>query len=849
MQELRQTLQDKEFCWTESQFFDAFIQSDGTFLNQETELYDFKREWPFSYSDSYFLGLAKLISAFANSSGGLVIFGVDDETRQAISTKVSVNVDRLEQALSNILSEKPRISHRRYISIEHGKIDVLIVHPIPAGSMAIKFTRDLENIKQNSFFVRVGHETRLATAKHIPLLFCRSGLDLNDDQFQSVESSLPPSPSNIQQFVGRMHAISCIFNWLYNSEQPRQFLWGPGGSGKTTIAYEVAKHVREFGKNVLLSGQAPVEQVIFLSAKEKALDVVGARTVDHVARDFKSATELYRAILTLGDWSDPTYLEKLDKDALLEELKNYLDMMPSFIIIDDIDTLTTKGIDAGLEDLYLVSARAKLPSKFLYTLRNVPSNALANAIEVPGLQMDGDYETFIKICAEQFNVKPPDAEFQKGRLQAISDRRPLVIESIIAMRRRCDSYQRAAELFEQHGGDSIREYVFKREWDALPANNRSRYLLSALAILDQPATLNDLEIILKYDLEMLTDAISLVREMFLETKEVGKETAFDLGILTKTFVLAQTKNLDRFAVIKERVKSLKRPFHPKKPELSRLMSKINNRVSRARHTRDESSLNLAWAELTATELDASIGQDPRYLAFKGYIATQMLPNKVIEAREGFLDAWKMGLEPEVDHLLAWYTTEQHSGHGNDYCEQIVDFVIKGRTYSRNDKLDFEAREAARLYVLGKELRYDVPEKSIEMLAKALQIHLRIFKTGISISYPRLLKSEGYARSTALLLFMLLSQSEAYEDIINICMEAAKTNQVLLDPLETPLIEYTKPLFHTTLQSGLRNRLRNRFGQLRTTLLNSSENWEKRTVPTELITHLEKIEDALSADRA
>ena len=39
-----------------SELLPLLLQSDGTFIPQEGLFWDFKREWPFSYSDNYFLG-------------------------------------------------------------------------------------------------------------------------------------------------------------------------------------------------------------------------------------------------------------------------------------------------------------------------------------------------------------------------------------------------------------------------------------------------------------------------------------------------------------------------------------------------------------------------------------------------------------------------------------------------------------------------------------------------------------------------------------------------------------------------------------------------------------------------
>jgi hypothetical protein len=104
---------------------------------------------------------------------------------------------------------------------------------------------------------------------------------------------------------------------------------------------------------------------------------------------------------------------------------------------------------------------------------------LANSIEVPGL-FSGEYEEFVRVCADQFGVPVPQASFLAGRLAELSERRPLVIESIMALRRSAGTFEMAAKLFEEESGEDVRSYVFKREWNSLTTGNFGRYVLAVL---------------------------------------------------------------------------------------------------------------------------------------------------------------------------------------------------------------------------------------------------------------------------------------------------------------------------------------------------------------------------------
>jgi hypothetical protein len=100
--------------------------------------------------------------------------------------------------------------------------------------------------------VRNNHEVVQATPRDYPVLFCRAGNPLDEATAIDVQGSLPPSPTTLKRFVGRLEVMDKLFDWLHSSDEPRNFLFGKGGSGKTSIAYEFAKLLRNSG------GELPV---------------------------------------------------------------------------------------------------------------------------------------------------------------------------------------------------------------------------------------------------------------------------------------------------------------------------------------------------------------------------------------------------------------------------------------------------------------------------------------------------------------------------------------------------------------------------------------------------------------
>ena len=53
MSEITDVLRSRDLPSDSDWFFSFFVQPDGLFLSQETEEWDFKEHWPYSYSDAY----------------------------------------------------------------------------------------------------------------------------------------------------------------------------------------------------------------------------------------------------------------------------------------------------------------------------------------------------------------------------------------------------------------------------------------------------------------------------------------------------------------------------------------------------------------------------------------------------------------------------------------------------------------------------------------------------------------------------------------------------------------------------------------------------------------------------
>lgn len=771
--------------------------------------WDFKDQWPFSLSDEYFGGIARLICAFSNCHGGVIVFGVHDKKRTGGHNKVLINLDRFNLAVRQLLGSSPPLSLRSYISETAGNVDVLLVKPRPDGVPPYRFNKAIGKYRSGVIWTRVGHEVKIAEPPQYPVLFCRARLPAEASEVPPLDGSIPPSPATLKQrFVGRTEVLDQLFHWLEASDEPRTYLHGKGGSGKTTIAYEFARLVKENGDSLKLYGDDKLDAVVFVSAKETSLAVSEGKIVQNENRDFSNEQELLRAILLYGGWSrDEGYLQSLTLDALRNEVRAYLDINSILLVIDDVDTLTTKGIDPGSDFLYRALCRASRTSKVVYTLRNAPSQSLGNAIEVPGLG-DEDYEQFVTECVQHFAVPPPTPEFRMHRLSEISERRPLVIESVIALRRTSGTYERATELFQQQTGDAIRDYVFLREWDALPSS-APKLLLAALSEFSEPTTFNDLQSVLQFDASGVSDAIGAVREMFLQIDDAGSNTLYALAPLTKAFVTNKRSQLVGYQLLRERVKAYRRHVAVSNPRVANIASQIERLLPTRYQEHAADKVREAFRLVSDRTLPPFVTEDPFFRTVLGYASACFSPPRLSEVRDAFGYAFSMNFEPDYRYLRAWFAAEKNSGINDGWCIKIADRVLEGKRYSEPEKMEMTGRKATSLYARAQERLVTDPSDALKDLTEALRLHLRAYRLYCGAGDIRANTSERYARGTAFQLFNTYARSTVPWEYIDVIEIISQGRDIYLDPVEGPIREATETALKNTLKADAFARLRHR----------------------------------------
>jgi hypothetical protein len=276
--------------------------------------------------------------------------------------------------------------------------------------------------------------------------------------------------------------------------------------------------------------------------------------------------------------------------------------------------------------------------------------------------------------------------------------------------------------------------------------------------------------------------------MFLQINEVGQDTTFQLGALTRAFVLEQSKKLELYSALKERVEKYKRNFYPENPILSRLKDSVETLVNQADRRSEKGLLTRALALVYRQDLSPKITEDPRFISLHAYVLISQAPPRIDDARRLFGHVFAMKFEPDVHHLRKWFIVERYSGHGMQQCIEIADFIFRGKTYDDDVKIEFLSRKATQLYNRGRNDISFGPAQAIADIAEALRLHLTCYVADFDSNSTKLEKTEQYARNTAFYLFIFLISNSQYDDFFDIVLSLCAGDKCKLDPIEDPLIK-------------------------------------------------------------
>ena len=566
-------------------------------------------------------------------------------------------------------------------------------------------------------FHRQGHEVVQANSTTLPLLYMSRedyGLEVDRQTTAFIERSMPPSTATMKEFIGRRNVMDRLWRWLIYDDDPRLYLYGRGGSGKSTIAYDFAKRVSESFRNQPIAEGHTLDLVIYLSAKKRELNPIDGRIQNAELTDFETARHQYISIIEAAGGFGTEVPAELSDSSIVSRLKNVLMQFTVLLVIDDIDTLTTKGLDSGSDTLYRILVKSPKGGKVLYTMREEPLLSVNQSQVVEGLDMEMEYIDFVSSCCKQFDVREPPPEFTISTLASTSECLPLVLETIIGFRRTTSNYFEATDLWLDKRGEEAREYLFRREYDRLAPDNRARNLLLLLSLLETPTPSSVLLAILRCTPNQLADSIAATKDLFLTIDDDSEgESLFSLGAVTKTFVAKASIELPHYQTLYERVNYYKSENITQSPEVAAVAIQLERRLS------DEDVVG-AKEYYESNKLRAKILEHPRIQRIAGDIFAKLQPPDLERARQHYQAAINADYLDRA-MMRSWFYMELNQGlfaRAAKVCLMVTDHERFGQAA----KSEFHGKRGLTYRNEARQLMGDSPTSGVRKYVTALNAY-------------------------------------------------------------------------------------------------------------------------------
>jgi hypothetical protein len=142
-----------------------------------------------------------------------------------------------------------------------------------------------------------------------------------------LESELPPAELIVRRLVGRQAELEELDRWLRDDEQNRWLLAGAGGRGKSAIAYEFARRVKEEAPN-------PLTFVLWMSAKKRSL--IDGHIVTNPSPDITDLPSALDRVLDALGWLTEAPEEAAARRRLVLELLAFISSRVALFVLSSL---------------------------------------------------------------------------------------------------------------------------------------------------------------------------------------------------------------------------------------------------------------------------------------------------------------------------------------------------------------------------------------------------------------------------------------------------------------------------------------------------------------------------------
>lgn len=663
---------------------------DGTaarFTAQETYILDYKETLPDRYADGYGAGIVRLALAFHNSYGGVIVFGVKDRVLTVTGVDSPFDVEPFNRVLSDFTGVALECVTRTYaVTHPDGSTKDVALVLVPRRGLArpLRLVRDLGPYAAGMTWIRDRHEVLEAGTQHLPTLYSDrrllpSEIDGSVVPFP-IHRSFPPSPSTIRDFVGRGKLVEALFDWFLFDDQPRMYLHGPGGSGKSTLAFEIARLLADNGHRMGLPRGERLDYVVYLSGKETEFNTMTGREQEFALRQFGSSREQVVQILHHSGLATQDEAATADDHSLEARLSELFDSYNGLIVIDDIDALSRRKVDTAEEAIFMRAVRGSRWTRILYTLRFPPAHAMRSSLSVPRLDPETEVPAFLLACSNQFGVPEPASDQMPSIVRA-TDCLPLLLETVIGLRKYAGSYEEALRIFADRGGDEARRYLYQREYDQLDPGGRSKQVLAGLLLLGEPVEFGMLVALFRFAAPQVTDALSETGSVFLSAfeNETG-ETLYQLVPPSVPFIRLVSERLPYFTALRSTVENFRSAGSRSTPREAAMI------VAMERALREGKAEVISDMHSGMTVHDPALG-NPKIRALLGQGYAGLGTGHRTPAREWFRAAEGLGYRDPF-MMRRWFHLELEVGDDLGEVERICRVVLEDKRFGPRHRSEF-----------------------------------------------------------------------------------------------------------------------------------------------------------------
>lgn len=516
-------------------FFPAGPPSVGSGYRTETELWDYKSDCPWLGRENAnaWAELAKDTCAFHNLKGGVVFFGVRDDSFEFCGAKQVLDSKLVNDQLRRYLGDKLWVEyHREFIQENQTYLGVLLIPP--RGPSVLRFKSAAPMINGSRLFeegdtaIREGDYSRILRGVAAEQFVGQASLPTVgethavDTEFYRI---LAPEYST---FVQRPVPGADIKRALRDPRTSVCSVIGIGGMGKTALATWATLEAYE---------ERAFDLIVSVTAKDRELTTSGIMALEPGLGSFDILLDTIVDVIGFGD------LKTAKAEVKEQEVRSLLEGSNALLFVDNLETVDDSRIIQFLDDLPR-GVRA------LTTSRRSTVRVAVRPLDLGPMTSD-EVRSFIRLLAAipgfayLDDLNPTEID----RIGEACDGIPLAIRWALSRASSASEALSVAESITGFGrhGEELLEFSFRRVFDSM--SEAEKTVLYVLSLFQRPLQTEAIVIGGSMPQHRLLDALdALVKDALVQRlfDPAINDYAFAILPVTRAFVYSDVSRRSNY---------------------------------------------------------------------------------------------------------------------------------------------------------------------------------------------------------------------------------------------------------------------------------------------------------------